>query len=198
MQGSNNVNYINDLCVQIDSNSIFSISSVTVSTWTTATATFTPTATSHVLTFAAFNPTGPFLAVFIDNIQIIAPAATVASTAASPSYYLMNPVNVAMQALTPYGCLYNPISFSINPPLPAGLSLNIVTGAVTGTPTTVALAPVVYTIKADNGIGINTFYVSITVTFPYNYPTGVTTVGNSANPLTSLIVSWTAATAWYV
>lgn len=53
-------------------------------------------------------------------------------------------------------------SYSVNPALPAGLSLNTTTGAITGTPT-VAAAQVTYTITAANSSGRTTASVRIMV-----------------------------------
>jgi hypothetical protein len=53
-------------------------------------------------------------------------------------------------------------SYSVSPPLPAGLSLNTSTGAITGTPTA-ATAMATYTITATNSAGHTTVGLVITV-----------------------------------
>jgi hypothetical protein len=54
-------------------------------------------------------------------------------------------------------------TFSVSPALPAGLSLNAATGAISGTPTAVT-ASALYTITALNGGGSTTATVTIEVT----------------------------------
>ncbi|WP_263415780.1 Ig domain-containing protein [Terriglobus albidus] len=53
-------------------------------------------------------------------------------------------------------------SYSVSPALPAGLSLNTTTGAISGTPTTVA-AQTTYTVAAANAGGSTTANIKITV-----------------------------------
>jgi len=53
-------------------------------------------------------------------------------------------------------------TYSVSPALPAGLSINITTGVISGTPTSVTAA-VNYTVTATNSGGTNSFVVSITV-----------------------------------
>ena len=53
-------------------------------------------------------------------------------------------------------------SYSVSPALPAGLTLNTVSGVITGTPTT-ATAAASYTITATNAAGFTTASLSITV-----------------------------------
>ncbi|HEX9981561.1 MAG TPA: putative Ig domain-containing protein [Flavobacterium sp.] len=56
----------------------------------------------------------------------------------------------------------NVSTYSVSPALPAGLSLNPVTGIISGTPTSVT-AVAVYTVTASNSGGSTTFGISITV-----------------------------------
>jgi hypothetical protein len=53
-------------------------------------------------------------------------------------------------------------SYSVSPPLPAGLSLNPLTGVISGTPTAAA-ATATYTVTATNVVGSTTASLSITV-----------------------------------
>jgi hypothetical protein len=63
-------------------------------------------------------------------------------------------------------------SFSVSPALPAGLSLNTTTGAITGTAT--ASSPqTTYTITAANSAGTTTATVQITVTVPIPAPSNL-------------------------
>ncbi len=54
------------------------------------------------------------------------------------------------------------VSYAISPALPAGLSIDVNTGIISGTPTTVSPATD-YTITASNGLGDGTFTINITV-----------------------------------
>jgi len=64
---------------------------------------------------------------------------------------------------------FTPTGYTISAALPAGLSFNTSTGAITGTPTT-ATATTIYTITAYNTSGSSSTTLSITVTGPYgNY-----------------------------
>jgi Putative Ig domain len=78
-------------------------------------------------------------------------------------------------------------SYSVSPALPAGLSLNTTTGAISGTPTATA-AQTTYTVTATNASGNTTATVTITVTLaaPSNlvYPqtTIAASVGQSITP----------------
>jgi hypothetical protein len=61
----------------------------------------------------------------------------------------------------------------------------------------VVSAPVVYAVKAQNDIGPNIFYISLSISYPKKSPSVVHVAENAANPFTSILVSWTAATSWY-
>jgi hypothetical protein len=69
-------------------------------------------------------------------------------------------------AITPIAAPINsggaPTSYSVSPTLPAGLSLSVTTGAITGTPT-VTSAATTYTVTATNGFGSTTATLDITV-----------------------------------
>jgi len=54
------------------------------------------------------------------------------------------------------------VSYSVSPALPAGLSLNTLTGEISGTPTTIT-PPATYTVTAVNSGGTSTYDVAITV-----------------------------------
>jgi hypothetical protein len=194
----------NDLCVSIDTNSIYYLPAATSTSWNTASVIFVPTSDSHLLTFSSTNPTGGNGLMLLDKIIIVSPTSSYTSTAASPSFYLNAPVNVALN-ITACGCLYvkTPTSssitspFSISPALPSGLSFDTAIGSIYGTPTVIALTPVVYTVQAMNDIGINTFYVSISIVYRKTPPANVTVTGNLANFYNSLVVSWIPAPSWY-
>ena len=79
------------------------------------------------------------------------------------------------QTLTATGTA--PITWSIDGGLPAGLSLNVNTGEISGTPT--AAGTSTFTVKAENSAGSNTKELSITITKApaAEYTVTVTTVG---------------------
>ena len=80
------------------------------------------------------------------------------------------------QTLTATGTA--PITWSIDGGLPAGLSLNVDTGEISGTPTADGTAK--FTVKATNSAGSNTKELSITIAkaAPTEYTITVTTEGN--------------------
>ena len=53
-------------------------------------------------------------------------------------------------------------SYSVSPALPAGLSLNTMTGAITGTPT-VQQGQLMYTVTATNATNFTTAVIAIIV-----------------------------------
>lgn len=55
------------------------------------------------------------------------------------------------------------VSYSVSPALPAGLTLNVTTGVISGTPTTIT-ATATYTVTATNTAGSTTKAVVITIT----------------------------------
>jgi hypothetical protein len=80
--------------------------------------------------------------------------------------------------------------FSVDPALPPGLSLNRLTGVVSGTPTS-ASAPSAYTITATNARGSATFRLVLSVAEPprmlsYRSPVQVT-VGTAIAPLIATV-----------
>ena len=78
-------------------------------------------------------------------------------------------------------------SYSVSPALPAGLTLNTITGVITGTPTAVT-ATASYTVTASNSAGSTTVSLSITVNvaapagLSYTTGTAVYTVGTPIPP----------------
>ena len=87
-----------------------------------------------------------------------------AVTAPSGLAYTAPPALVIQQAMTPLSPTVTGqvTSYSVSPALPAGLSLNVSTGAISGTPT-MAAAAATYTVTASNSAGSTTANVSITV-----------------------------------
>ena len=131
----------------------------------------TPTAESPltIYTITGTNPAGSITTTV--SIRVVFTAIT------GLSYNTPNTFTVGTAAadLTPTVTGGEPSSFSVSPALPAGLSLNPLTGVISGTPT-VSRAQANYTITASNSVGNRTAIVAIRVdaaTAPLNlsYPT---------------------------
>ncbi|MCF8322649.1 MAG: hypothetical protein K9I26_05870, partial [Flavobacterium sp.] len=95
------------------------------------------------------------------NAQPTSPAG-LSYTVASPSYCVGSLITTNSATLITAGS--PAATYAVSPTLPAGLSLNITTGQITGTPTT-AVASAGYTVTASNtsGCGTATSVVTITV-----------------------------------
>ena len=95
----------------------------------------------------------------------------------------------------------NVAAYSVTPPLPAGLTLDRVTGRISGTPNTPA-AEADYTVTASNGAGADSFDVRITVllsppaglayTTPVTYVVGTAIPSNAPTSTGGPISSYTA------
>ena len=92
------------------------------------------------------------------NITVIAQPASVSYTL-NPAVYCPNVVIAANNPTVTGGV---PTSYSVSPALPAGLSLNIATGVISGTPTTATLVAT-YTVTATNGCGSANVALNITI-----------------------------------
>ena len=95
---------------------------------------------------------------------VVAPSALSYSNTA-PTYT----VGVAITANSPSSSGGAVTSYAVNPALPAGLTLNTVTGVISGTPTT-ASAATSYTVTASNTAGSTTAILSITVASAESVP----------------------------
>ena len=84
--------------------------------------------------------------------------------------YLSNPATYTQGTAIPNNTPANSggaaVSYSVLPALPAGLTLNPVTGVISGTPTAVTLASS-YSVTATNTGGSTSTLLSITVVSPY-------------------------------
>jgi len=97
-------------------------------------------------------------------------------------------VNSAISTWTPTVVTGTPTSYSISPGLPAGLSFNTSTGAITGTPT--ATSPnTIYTVTASNAGGSSTTTIHITINNPS--PPVI-----SYTPSTKIFTTGVAITTW--
>jgi len=95
---------------------------------------------------------------------------TVNDTAPMSLAYLSNPATYTQGTAIPNNTPANSggaaVSYSVLPALPAGLTLNPVTGVISGTPTAVTLASS-YSVTATNTGGSTSTLLSITVVSPY-------------------------------
>lgn len=125
---------------------------------TTGVISGTPTAlaTATDYTVTATNSSGAGNTVV--NLAV-APLIPVISYSPATEVYTQG---TAISTLSPTNTGGTPASYSIAPALPAGLSFNTSTGAITGTPTAITTA-IVYTISATNTTGTATTKLTITV-----------------------------------
>ncbi|MGA3161095.1 MAG: putative Ig domain-containing protein [Terracidiphilus sp.] len=143
----------------------------------TATATYTVTA------YNASGNTTATLAITV-NAADASPAGLVYS-APAPVYAVGTPITPDVPSTSATGA--TPTSYSVSPDLPAGLSLNSVSGIVTGTPSAVPSTIVppppstaTYTVTAFTLAGSTTAPLTITI---YNAPQAVPNMSQSLTPL---------------
>ena len=138
----------------------------------------TPTAVTAlaVYTITGTNAAGSTSVDVTITVTAPAPPAGLAYSA-NPATYT---VGTAITANAPSSTGGAIASYSVTPALPAGLSLNVATGVITGTPTAAA-AQAVYTITGTNAAGSTTAALTLTVTASLAPPAGLT---YSANPAT--------------
>ncbi len=126
----------------------------------TSTGAFTGTPTTvagpTVYTVTATNATGSFTRTFTFTVVVAAPAFTLSSNSENRT------VNTAATGFTVSSTGGAVATFSISPSAPAGMSFDTSTGALTGTPTTIAGATV-YTVTATNATGSSTATFTLTV-----------------------------------
>jgi hypothetical protein len=117
----------------------------------------TPTAVTPttIYTITATNSGG---SVTFDLTITVNDVAPLALSYTNPNVFT---INAAIADLTP-SVTGTVISYSISPALPDGLSLDAITGTISGTPTNLS-ALAIYTITATNSGGSTTFEISITV-----------------------------------
>jgi hypothetical protein len=119
----------------------------------------TPTALSAATayTVTATNSAGSTTTNLTVTVVDLAPASL--SYSVNPAIYK---VATLITPNTPTSTGGTPVSFSVTPALPAGLTLNTVTGVISGTPTAVT-AGATYTLKATNTAGSAQASLTITV-----------------------------------
>lgn len=100
-------------------------------------------------------------ALFISSHSAAVSAPTSLSYATNPASY---PTGSAITANNPSNSGGTPTSYSVAPALPAGLSLNTSTGAITGTPTAPGTQAAIYVVTATNAGGSTTVNLSIATT----------------------------------
>jgi hypothetical protein len=142
----------------------------------------TPTAlsASAIYTVTATNTGGSSTATI--TISVVAASAPALSYSSPMTYNLAT----AITPLAPVNTGGDVVSYAVSPALPSGLSLNTVTGIISGTPTALTAAAN-YTVTATNSAGSASAVVNISVTaqlpaISYASPKSYT-VGLSMTPL---------------
>ena len=126
---------------------------------TTGAVSGTPTAvtSSATYTVTASNTGGSTTADLTIVVNDIAPS----SLTYSPSSFTLTK-DTAMTTVTPTNSGGTVVSYSVSPSLPAGLTLDTSTGAISGTPTAVT-SSATYTVTATNTGGTTTADLTIVV-----------------------------------
>ncbi|DAC58981.1 MAG TPA: hypothetical protein D7I03_04765, partial [Candidatus Poseidoniales archaeon] len=151
--------------------------------------------TTHTIT--ATSSTGlSYTGQFYLNVLAQTP---VISYSGSPFTYTKD---VAISTLTPTNTGGAATSWSISPTEPTGLTFDISTGELTGTPTILQTTPVTYTISATNTGGTDSTTISISVvdalpSISYSTTTFDLIVGEAMTPITPSNSGGTA-TSWSI
>jgi DNA-binding beta-propeller fold protein YncE len=148
----------------------------------------TPTAATATATYTvtAYNASGSSSATLAITVNAAdASPAGLAYSAPAPVYAVGMPITPDIPSISATGA--TPTSYSVSPDLPTGLSLNSVSGIVSGTPMAVPSAIVppppstaTYTVTASTSAGSTTAPLTITI---YNAPQAVPNMSQSLTPL---------------
>jgi hypothetical protein len=155
----------------------------------TGAITGTPTATSLATgyTVTATNASGSNSAVVTITVNPPAPVISYTTPQADT-------IGIPIHALSPSNSGGTPVTYSAA--LPAGLSINVSTGVISGTPLA-ASASASYTVTATNAGGSSTFNIAISVADNLIFPTLATHIYGDANfspgATSSLPVTYTSS-----
>jgi DNA-binding beta-propeller fold protein YncE len=141
---------------------------------------------TDIYTVTAINASGSTKATLAITVNAAdASPAGLAYSAPAPVYAIEMPITPDVPSTSATGA--TPASYSVSPDLPAGLSLNTVSGIVTGTPSSVPSTIVspppstaTYTVTASTLAGSTTAPLTITI---YNSPQAVPNMSQSLSPL---------------
>ena len=159
------------------------------------TSTVVSSSTSYTVT--ATNAGGSGTATVTIQVNDLAPS----SVSYSPGFITLAK-NSAMTTATPTSSGGTVVSWSVSPSLPAGISLDSSTGAISGTPTAVSNATT-YTVTATNSGGSATATITILITdaapssVTYN-PSSFTLTKGTAMTTTTPTSSGGAVTSWSI
>lgn len=141
------------------------------------TGTPTVATASAVYVVTAANSTGSKSVNLTISVPAIAPSALTYTTSA-PVYDR----TVTIASNSPSSAGDAPTSYSVSPALPTGLSLNTVTGVITGTPTITVDPASTYTVTASNSAGSTSTNLSIRVR-----PLSLTALNYGSNTLRNVV-----------
>ncbi|MEY2692723.1 MAG: hypothetical protein RIT03_1113, partial [Bacteroidota bacterium] len=124
----------------------------------TGAITGTPSATSVATAYTVTANNGCTTTTATVTIAVVTPLSALTYTTTPATYCVGTAITTNSATITGGGT----ITYSVSPALPAGLSLNTATGAITGTPTASA-ASATYTVTATNGSCSTTKALTIVV-----------------------------------
>lgn len=153
----------------------------------TTTVTITKVATGTCTLNASQGSSGGYAAAEtkVVTFQITAPPAPNLAAYSPASYSLTAGTAATINSPTNSGGTI--LVWSVSPGLPAGMTLNTSTGAISGTPTTVQ-AFILYSVKASNGTGTSSATISIEVLPSAVAPTEAPKPGSYTGPSPTLFI----------
>jgi len=135
-------------------------------------------ATSAFYTITAANADGSTTASV--NITVIDIAPSALTYSGNPAIYKRGE---AIAANVPANAGGDVVSYAVSPTLPSGLTLNSITGVISGTPLVASLTPVIYRVTASNTGGSTFTDVSIEINDANSNHTPITINDNAAASL---------------